>query len=90
MLAIGRGRAAERAWPYPLRQPELLHYLDFYEEQVAERYAILDDSFDQFPKYQYTGHDLEILAQETGPSTMNDMFAMDADDTLVSQDTINE
>ena len=49
---------------FPVRQAELLHYLSFHEERAKERQQILDDSVDQFPTYQYTGHDLEVLALE--------------------------
>jgi hypothetical protein len=70
---------------FPVREAELLHYLDFYEESVAQRQAIFEDSFDQFPAFQYTGHDLEILAQQNTTGALFDLFSADADEILLHE-----
>lgn len=54
---------------FPFRHADILQNLTRYEERLAEKEyilnhsVILDTSMDQFPTYQYTGDDLEVLAR---------------------------
>jgi hypothetical protein len=53
---------------YSIKRTELLDYLKYYEEDEPERLGAFDNSFDnsfdQFPYSQFTGKDLEILAEQ--------------------------
>jgi hypothetical protein len=79
---------------FPVRHAELVQHLEQYQERAEQKQLILsgpvisDTSFDQFPAYQYTGHDLEVLSRQYTPNGVHDSVTPWSDElTLSLQDS---
>jgi hypothetical protein len=75
---------------FSVRHAELVQHLEHYQERAEQKQHILggpfilDTSFDQFPAYQYTGDDLEVLSRQYTPNGVHESVTPRSDELNLS------